>query len=217
MAKSDRKGKRKGRDDFRTRIPDLGYYFIVTDTRETEENYIYGLRDSLPEDLRRRIVIKVAKAKTDELVTACKEQAAMEPQYGEPWIVFDRDRVVCFDQIIENAKQEGVHAGWSNPCIEIWFDAYFGRMHGYQDSVTCCREFANTFKKKTGQEYKKSSSQIYTMLNRYGDEPEAIQIAESRHTQYLRDGIDKPSEMCPCTTVHRLVEEICKKTGRISP
>ena len=189
----------------------MGYYFIVTDTRETEENYMYGIRDSLPKDLQGRIVIKVSKAKTDELVTVCKEQAAMEPQYGEPWVVFDRDRVIHFDQIIENAKQEGVNVGWSNPCIEIWFDAYFGRMHGYQDSVTCCREFANTFEKKTGQEYKKSSNQIYTMLNRYGNEPEAIKIAGSRYAQYLRDGVDKPSGMCPCTTVHRLVDEIKDK------
>ena len=213
MGKTDRKGKRKGRDNFRTRIPDLGYYFIVTDTRETEENYMYGLRDSLPKALQGRIVIKVSKAKMDELVTACKEQAAMEPQYGEPWIVFDRDRVVHFDQIIENAKQEGVHVGRSNPCIEIWFDAYFGRMHGYHDSVTCCREFANTFEKKTEQEYRKSSSQIYTMLNRYGNEAEAIRIAASRHAQYLRDRIDKPSEMCPCTTVYKLVSEIREKVG----
>ena len=214
MAKADRKGKRKGRDNFRTRVPDLGYYFIVTDTRETEENYMYGLRNSLPKDLQGRIVIKVSKAKTDELVTACKEQAAMEPQYGEPWIVFDRDRVIYFNQIIENAKREGVNVGWSNPCIEIWFDTYFGRMHSYQDSVTCCREFANTFEKKTGQEYKKSSNQIYTMLNRYGNEPEAIKIAGSRYAQYLRDGVDKPSGMCPCTTVHRLVDEIKDKIER---
>lgn len=214
MTKADRKGKRKGRDSFRTRVPDLGYYFIVTDTKETEENYMYGLRDSLPKDLQGRIVIKVSKAKTEELVVACKEQAAMELQFGEPWIVFDRDRVVRFNQIIETARQEGINVGWSNPCIEIWFNAYFGKMHGYQDSVTCCREFANMFEKKTGQEYKKSSSQIYTMLNRYGDEKEAIKIAESRLAQYLRDGMDKPSEMCPCTTVHKLVEEVRKKTGK---
>lgn len=208
MAKADRTGRRKSRQSFRKRVPDLGYYFIVTDTKETEENYMYGLRDSLPKDLRGRIVIKVSKAKTDELVRACKEQAAIEPQYGEPWIVFDRDRVVRFDQIIDEARQENVHVGWSNPCIEIWFDAYFGKMHGYQDSVSCCREFANTFEKKTGQEYKKSSGQIYAMLNRYGNEEEAVKIAESRLKQYLRDEIYKPSEMCPCTTVHRLVGEL---------
>ena len=37
MAKSDRTGKRKPREAFRTRVPDLGYYFIVTDTKETME------------------------------------------------------------------------------------------------------------------------------------------------------------------------------------
>ena len=211
MAKADRRGKRKGRENFCTRVPDLGYYFIVTDTKETEENYMYSLRNALPEDLQGRIVIKVSKAKTDKLVETCKEQAAMEPQYGEPWIVFDRDQVACFDQIIEKARREHVNVGWSNPCIEIWFDAYFGKMHSYSDSVTCCREFANTFEKKTGQEYKKSSDQIYAMLNRYGNETEAVKIAENRLRQYLRDGIDKPSEMCPCTTVHRLVNEIKDK------
>ncbi len=211
MAKEDRRGKRARRDNFRKRVPDLGYYFIVTDTKETEENYLYGLRDSLPENLRGRIVIKVSKAKTESLVSACREQAAMEPQYGEPWIVFDRDRVTGFDQIIENAEREGIRVGWSNPCIEIWFDAYFGKMRNSQDSVHCCREFANVFLKKSGQEYKKSNRQIYAMLNRYGDEEEAIRIAESRLAQYLKNGMDKPSEMCPCTTVHKLVEEIRKK------
>lgn len=211
MAKADRTGKRKGRESFCTRVPDLGYYFIVTDINETEENYMYGLRDSLPKDLQGRIVIKVSKAKTDGLVIAFKEQAAMEPQYGEPWIVFDRDKVVRFDQIIETARQEGINVGWSNPCIEIWFDAYFGKMHSYQDSVTCCREFANTFEKKTGQKYKKSSQQIYTLLNRYGNEAEAVKIAKCRLAQYLRDGTGNPSEMCPCTTVHKLVSEIWKK------
>lgn len=211
MAKADRRGNRKRRDNFRTRVPDLGYYFIVTDTKETEENYMYGLRDSLSKVLQGRIVIKVSKAKTEQLVSACKEQAALAPQYGEPWIVFDRDQVVQFDKIIEKAELQGINVGWSNPCIEIWFDAYFGKMRSYQDSVTCCREFGNTFEKKTNQEYKKSSNHIYTLLNRYGDEREAVKVAENRLTQYLRDGIEKPSEMCPCTTVHKLIQEIREK------
>ena len=78
MAKADRSGKRKRRESFAKRVPDLGYYFIVTDTNETEENYMYGLRDSLPKELQGRIVIKVSKSKTEELVMACKEQATLE-------------------------------------------------------------------------------------------------------------------------------------------
>ena len=59
MARADRTGNRKPRDSFKKRAPDLGYYFIVTDTNETEENYMYGLRNSLPKELQGRIVIKV--------------------------------------------------------------------------------------------------------------------------------------------------------------
>ena len=57
MAKKDRNGKRRGREYSKRRVPDLGYYFVVTDTKATEENYLIGLRDSLPERLQGRIVI----------------------------------------------------------------------------------------------------------------------------------------------------------------
>lgn len=211
MAKSDRTGKRKPREAFRTRVPELGYYFVVTDAKETEENYIHGLRNSLPKELQGRIVIKVSKAKTQKLVKNCKEQAALEPQYGQPWIIFDRDRVANFDEIIAQAQNEGIHVGWSNPCIEIWFDAYFGRMHSYNDSVVCCRKFGETFERKTGQEYHKEDSQIYVILNRFGNEEQAIQIADKRLQGYIRDGAEKPSEMCPGSTVYKLVDEISKK------
>ncbi len=49
------------------------------------------------------------------------------------------------------------------------------------------------------------------MLNCHGDEANAVKIAESRFTQYLRDGMDKPSEMCPCTTMYQLIREIREK------
>lgn len=211
MAKTERNGQRKTRDRFPRKAPDLGYYFVVTDTNETEQNYIYGLRDSLPKELQGRIVIKVQKTKTNKLVDVCKEQAALHPQYGEPWIVFDRDKVVCFDEIIREAQYAGVNVGWSNPCIEIWFAAYFGAMPGQYDSVTCCHKFADIFQKNTGQEYRKSSNQIYTMLTRYGDEKQAIEIAETRLQGHINNSECLPSQMCPCTTIHKFVDEIKRK------
>ena len=49
----ERTGKRKSRDQtMKRRVPQFGYYFIVTDTEKTEENYILGLRDSIPKELR---------------------------------------------------------------------------------------------------------------------------------------------------------------------
>lgn len=195
----ERGGKRKRRENFPKRIPDLGYYFIVTDTNETEKNYLYGLRDSLPKELQGRIVIKVSSTKTETLVAAC-EQADIDPQYRQCWIVFDRDQVVDFDKIIEEAASKDIEVGWSNPCIEIWFDAYFGKMPTVQDSVSCWKGFAARYEKQTGLEYKKSNQQIYATLNRLGNEADAIKLAESRLQAHLKDNKVHPSQMCPGTT-----------------
>lgn len=62
-------GKRNDRNRrLGTRVPELGYYLIVTDTEETEKNYFEGLRDSISPELKDRLVIKVEKAKTVQLL-----------------------------------------------------------------------------------------------------------------------------------------------------
>lgn len=50
---SDRRaGKRRDRNQrVGIRVPELGYYLIVTDTEETEKNYFEGLRDSILDDI----------------------------------------------------------------------------------------------------------------------------------------------------------------------
>ncbi len=185
----------------------MGYYFVVTDTKETEKNYLTGLRDSLPERLQGRIVIKVSSTKTSELITAC-EQADVDPQYRQCWIVFDRDQVAAFDKIIGDAKSKGIQVGWSNPCVEIWFDAYFGKMPTVQDSVSCWKGFAA---QKTGQEYEKANQHIYAALKKLGDEAGAIKLAENCLQAHVKEGKTQPSKMCPGTTLHHLVDEIRKK------
>jgi len=78
---NSRAGMRKDRNvRYATREPILGYYLIVTDTEETEKNYFQGLKNSIPTDIRDRIVIKVEKAKTtynlvDRTLELCSAQA----------------------------------------------------------------------------------------------------------------------------------------------
>lgn len=210
---SDRRvGKRKDRNQrVGIRVPELGYYLIVTDTEETEKNYFEGLRDSIPAELKDRLVIKVEKAKTVELVERALELANKEPQYRIPWIVFDRDQVKDFDDIIQAAEKSGVGAGWSNPCFEIWMYAYFGEMPVIRESYTCCDRFADKFEKVTGQKYFKKDKDIYRKLVQYGDEEKAIQIAERCCKKCVDDGKERPSEMWPACMVQRLVEEIQSK------
>lgn len=211
MSKADRNGGRKSREQLSKRVPKLGYYFIVTDTKETEQNYMYGLRDSIPQSIRENLVIKVVKSKTVDLVNKAISLAALNPQYSEVWIVFDRDQVKGFDEIVTDAINKGINVGWSNPCIEIWFHAYFGSMPSFQTSVACCNGFEECFEKTTGQTYVKSDADVYRKLCTYGDEDKAIRLADQRLTQHVRSENVKPSEMIPCTTVHKLVKEIKSK------
>lgn len=214
MARKDRTGNCTKRDKRKVRrIPEMGYYLVVTDTEATERCFFNGLYNSLPAKLQQKLVIKVVETKTQNLIQKCLELTAYEAQYRIPWIVFDRDQVVNFDNIIQEAEKNGFRVGWSNPCFEIWMHAYFGNMPNIQESWTCCDRFGTLYKRKTGQQYSKADEDLYKRLVIYGDEEKAITIAQRKLTQWLKDGCVKPSEMCPCTTVHELIGEIKSKAG----
>lgn len=210
-----RAGKRKDRNQrVGTRIPELGYYMIITDTDETEKNYFEGLRNSIPINLKERLVIKVEKTGTLDLVKRAIELIDTESQYRIPWIVFDRDQVKDFDKIIRKAEKYNINAGWSNPCFEIWMYAYFSEMPVIKESYKCCEQFSRKFEKVTGQKYLKKDKDIYRKLLRYGDEEKAIQIAKQCYKKCIGDGKEKPSEMWPACTVDRLINEIQMKVGK---
>ncbi len=169
-----------------------------------------GLKDSIPEKYRDKIAIRVIKTKTERLIQEAKDILAQEAQYRELWIVFDRDRVTDFDKIIQQAIAEGINVGWSNPCIEIWFNAYFGNMPSTSDPVKCCRDFRRKFEERTAMEYEKSLGNIYNILNKFGEEEEAISIAEKKLNAQEKIYC-KPSDMYSTTTIHQLVKEIKDK------
>lgn len=211
MAKKDHIGNRSKRGQLPKRKPDLGYYLIVTDTEETEGNYMEGLKNTLPEELKGRLVIKVINdIKTNDLINECNKKAASLSQYCKPWIMFDRDEVPHFDKIIKDARNAKINAAWSNPCLEAWFEAYFRDMTYCDTSELCWKRFANLFKEKTGKGYKKSDKAIYSLLQLYGDEEKAIKRARKRHQEQERMERN-PSEMNPCSTVYSLIDEIQKK------
>ena len=87
MAKKDRTGNRKTRDQRKQfKVPELGYYLIVTDTEATERCFFTGLHQALPEDVRNKLVIKVVETKTRAMIDKCLELTAYDAQYRIPWI-----------------------------------------------------------------------------------------------------------------------------------
>ena len=210
--KDDRLGKRKSRNQGgNLREYEMGYYLIITDTDQTERCYFQGIKELLPISLKNKIEIQIVKTKTRSLVECAKEYMAYSAQLKEVWIVFDRDKVPNFDTIINEAKDNGINVGWSNPCFEIWLFAYFGKMSTGMDSVQCCHKFSEEFKRRIRQEYSKNDSNMYKKLVKFGDEISAIKKANQTLEKYKRDSVELPSEMNPGTTIYLLVEKIQEK------
>lgn len=214
MGRYDHRGNRKPRHErIKRRNLELGYYSIYTDTKKTEKSYFEGLHDSLPEEIKNKLQIKVVEdIKTKELVNKALEESGYDYQYREVWIVFDRDKVTNFDNIIKKAEAKNIKVGWSNPCIEIWLHAYLGKFCAFDTSTCCCDSLKNLCRQRmNGYEYDKSDSDLYRRFYDVGSEENAIKIAKQRHVSLVRDGITVPSKMNPCTTVYQLVEEIRSK------
>ena len=152
MARKDRTGNRKPREQRPpVKVPELGYYLVVTDTEATERCYFQGLHKELPKEIQNKLVIKVVETRTRTMIDKCLELTAYDAQYRMPWIVFDRDEVKDFDKIIAEARAFDISVGWSNPCFEIWMYSYYGSMPAIRESWVCCEEFEKIFQRKTGQ------------------------------------------------------------------
>ena len=209
MPRVEKNGNRKKREQTtKHRRPKMGYYFIVTDADEVVQNYMHGFKKSLPKELQEKLIITSVKTTAENLVDEALNLASLYPQFGEIWIVFNGAQIEKFVKIICKAREKGVGVGWSNPSIEAWFNAYLGEMPNYQESGACYKDFTTNYQRITGQEYNKSDIQIYEKLNRFGNEQDAIALAERKFVEYRADCEDRPSKMCSCTTIHLLVKKI---------
>ena len=64
MARKDRTGSRKSREQRMCRyVPEMGYYLVITDTEATERFFFTGLHDSLPPNMQKKLSSKWLKQK----------------------------------------------------------------------------------------------------------------------------------------------------------
>lgn len=213
MSEAERNGHRRSRDARVDRCNlRLGNYLIITDAKKTEKLYMQGLKESLPKSVRDQLQIKVVTdISTDKLVEEACSLRSKSSVYCDTWIVFDRDLVPNFDKIIKDAESNEIHVAWSNPCIEMWFLAYFNKTPNIPDSTTCIRKFKNLCRSKMNKyEYHKEDEAIYKKLIQYGDEVQAIRCAKARYKSF-KNPSKKCAEMVGITTLYQLVEDIKSK------
>lgn len=196
------KNRKNATPNVKTRSAQPGTFVIFVDSEATEKNYFRGLGKS--NDCRAKMKLeRVAKIET--ALREIKKRTLLPRE--ETWLVFDKDEVETFDQIITDAEKAGINVGWSNPCFEIWLHAYFGEMPSAQNSVECVDNFKRAFKRKTNREYKKNDNKIFEAVETYGSFEDARKVARTtkRNAQNV---YNKPSQQAPATNVHELVEKL---------
>ena len=194
------------------RIPKLGYYLIVTDTKKTESLYFNGLFSSIKDKVGDKLVIKVIEKENADLIAETTKYLSGLSNFAKPWIVFDKDENQNFNNIIKRANDLKINCAWSNPCIEIRFFAYFGYIPNCKNSVECCKAFGKKFKDIFKCSYKKNNKDLYKKLFEKGDEENAVRNAELKIKEHSRNNNTIPSKMVPATTVYKLIKEIRETT-----
>ena len=87
-------GLAKGRDKRPKRQPRLGAYLIITDTKETEENYFSGFKKSISSCATNDLLIKVFSEKTlHTIIDFAEDEKNRDARYREVWLIFDKDQV----------------------------------------------------------------------------------------------------------------------------
>lgn len=158
--------------------------------------------------MRGNIVIRTYETHLRMMIDRCLELIQDDLQHRSGWLVFDRDEVKDFDEMIRKAEKYGLHCAWSNPCFELWLYAYYGKMPSFMTSQQCWKSFGEEYERRTGLHYAKTDRWLYRHLCETGDEEKAILVAMEKRNQCVREGRKKASEMHPCTMVYPLVREI---------
>lgn len=218
LFKKRREARKQRQHEYKT--PKANSFLIVTEGERTEPLYFKGIQKLIKEKIGGMVevveapVIDVygegcATGKLIEITERIIKDAKI--MYQNIWVVFDKDDFEDFDEAIKNGIDKGYKIAWSNQSFEYWLYLHFN----YSDSAL----HRNVWNEKLNDlfeqfhlgdgTYQKNYENIYDMVNTFDGVNTAIKNAKRRMAAF-RNGMDKPSEYDPGTTVYELVQELKK-------
>lgn len=185
---------------------------IVCEGEKTEPNYF----KSFPRMSRGGMIFEVkcegGRINTTGVVDKAIELRDKAIRAGQPfdsvWAVFDRDSFPAahFNAAIQRAAANGIGCAWSNEAFELWYVYHFVNrttpMHrdSYQKAITDrLRQHCK------GYTYLKNDKRMKELLDRYGDEGQAIRFAERQAASF---GNHSYADHNPATHVYRLIRQL---------
>jgi len=205
--------KRFARQSKRTESRQLiTYFLIVCEGEKTEPNYF----KSFPKKVGKFIYDVsfegggISTLKVVEKAIELREQS--KQKYDRVWAVFDRDsfKSNSFNSAILKAKANNIKCAWSNEAFELWYLLHFHnritamKREEYKKAIEDAVNGSVKGKKKKFK-YQKNDLEMYSLLDRIGNQASAIKWAKELAD---RNTGEQFANYNPQTMVFKLVEEL---------
>lgn len=193
------------------------YFLIVCEGEKTEPNYFKSFKTNVKSFVCTIDAFGEASNTKDLVNRTIKYRSKSSQEYDSVWVVFDRDSFSPnnFNGAIQLAENNDIKVGWSNEAFELWYLLHFQYRNTYmsrEDYKTAIEKEINDkiaaqskSKKPAKFKYQKNSKEMYAVLEKYGNQKQAIKYAEKLIENHSCTNYAIHN---PCTRIHLLVQEL---------
>lgn len=170
-------------------------FLIVCEGKQTEPNYFKSFRVNA-------MIEVIGKGRSPQGLVEHAQKLRRTSEYTNAWVAFDRDEFSAeeFNAAIEQARQAGIGAAYSNEAFELWYVLHFD----FCDTAQARQAYQRILTEKLGSPYRKNAVGLYESLQ--NRQPQAIANAQRLLEIYQPN--HNPATDNPCATVHLLVMEL---------
>ncbi len=192
------------------------FILIVSEGTKTEPNYFEAIKAKFPRGIIDTVDIQGTAKNTLTIIEECEKLRDLAKTnryriYDEVWAVFDKDSFPDrnFNNAINRAEslKQKINCAWSNEAFELWYLLHFQFVNNGLSREQYKPYIERELSAKMGKpfKYEKNSTEIYELLQQYGNERQAIDWA--KRLEELYDDKDFATHN-PCTLVYKLVNRL---------
>ncbi|MGQ2984093.1 RloB family protein [Flavobacterium sp.] len=197
------------------------YFLIICEGEKTEPNYFRSFKSNVMPFVY-TIDAQGEGSNTLDLVNrTIKARDNSSQQYDSVWAVFDKDSFPSanFNSAIKLAEKNNIKTGWTNEAFELWYLLHFQFRNtgmsradykkNLEAEVNKAIKERSKAKKVNPFIYEKNSENMYDILEKYGNQAQAIKWAAKLLSNFTCENYATHN---PCTKIHLLVEELNGKS-----
>lgn len=193
------------------------YFLIVCEGEQTEPNYFKSFKTNVKSFVYTIETLGEGSNTKDLVKRTIRARENSSQKYDSVWVVFDKDsfKPNDFNGAIHLAESNNIKVGWSNEAFELWYLLHFQYRNtsmsrddykvAIENEINAKIIASSKSKKAKKFEYKKNSLEMYSILEKYGNQNQAISWAKKLESYHLCNNFAIHN---PCTKIHLLVEEL---------